>query len=85
MLSTPEVNNGLLPYGSIITGIRFYRKNREWIKTQTSKNQDTLIAPEDDRVLNDIYRPDQLPDFRLGARLHLHVEDRYHNFQQNRF
>ena len=110
MLSTLEVNNGLLPYGSIIykilcnfrvpiqdsiymetkkigdkviTCIRFYKKNREWIKTPTSKNQDTLVALEDDRVLNDIYPPDQLPDFRLGVRLHLHVKDRYHNFQQN--
>lgn len=80
MLSTPEVNNGLLPHGSIITCIRFYRKNMEWIKTPTSKNQDTLVAPEDDRVLNNIYPPNQLPDFGLGARLHLHVEDQYHNF-----
>ena len=36
-------------------------------KTKNSKNRDTLIAPEDDQMLNDVYSPDQLPDFRLGA------------------
>ena len=36
-------------------------------KTKNSKNRDTLIAPEDDQMLNDIYSLDQLPDFRLGA------------------
>ena len=51
-----------------ITGIDFYKKNKELIKTPTSKNQDTLIASEHDRMLNDVYPPDQLPDFRLGAR-----------------
>ncbi|KAH9705438.1 hypothetical protein KPL70_011874 [Citrus sinensis] len=50
-----------------MTGIDFSRKNGKWIKTKNSKNRDTLIAPEDDRMLNDVYPPDQLPDFRLGA------------------
>uniref|UniRef100_A0A1S8ACQ5 Uncharacterized protein n=1 Tax=Citrus limon TaxID=2708 RepID=A0A1S8ACQ5_CITLI len=51
-----------------ITGIDFYKKNKELIKTPTSKNQDTLVAPEHDRMLNDVYPLDQLPDFRLGAK-----------------
>ncbi|KAH9725564.1 hypothetical protein KPL70_007924 [Citrus sinensis] len=63
MLSIPAVNHRLLPYGSII--IKILRRF-EWIKTSTSKNRDTLIAPEDDHMLNDVYRPDQLPNFRLG-------------------
>lgn len=45
--------------------IGFSRRNGKWIKTDTSKNWDTLIAPEDDRMLNDVYSPDQLPYFRL--------------------
>ena len=53
-----------------MTSIDFSRKNGVWIKTSNSKNRDTLIAPEDDRMLNDIYPPDQLPDFRLGALPH---------------
>ncbi|KAH9649255.1 Integrase catalytic domain-containing protein [Citrus sinensis] len=53
-----------------MTSIGFSRKNGEWIKTSNSKNRDTLIAPEDDRMLNDIYPPNQLPDFRLGAHPH---------------
>ena len=51
-----------------VMSIRFSRKNREWIKTFTSKNQHTLVAPKDDRMLNDVYPPDQLLDFKLGAR-----------------
>ena len=53
-----------------MTSIGFSKMNGQWIKTSNSKNQDTLIAPEDDRMLNDIYPPDQLPDFRLGAHPH---------------
>ncbi|KAH9781517.1 hypothetical protein KPL71_008504 [Citrus sinensis] len=53
-----------------MTSISFSRKNGVWIKTSNSKNRDTLIAPEDDRMLNDIYPPDQRPDFRLGAHPH---------------
>ncbi|KAH9724699.1 hypothetical protein KPL70_007586 [Citrus sinensis] len=53
-----------------MTSISFSRKNGVWIKTSNSKNRDTLIAPEDDRMLNDIYPSDQLPDFRLGALPH---------------
>ena len=51
-----------------VTCIRFSQKNREWIKTFTSKNQDTLVAPKDDCMLNDVYPPNQLLDFRVGAR-----------------
>ena len=50
-----------------MTSISFSRKNGQWIKTKNSKNWDTLIAPEDDQMLNDGYPPNQLPDFRLGA------------------
>ena len=50
-----------------MSSISFSRKNDQWIKTKNSKNRDTLIAPKDDRMLNDIYPPDQLPDFRLEA------------------
>ena len=53
-----------------MTSIGFTRKNGEWIKTNNSKNRDTLIAPEDDRMLNDVYPPNKLPDFRLGAHPH---------------
>ena len=50
-----------------MTSIGFSRKNGQWIQTKNSKNWDTSIAPEDDRMLNNIYPPDQLPNFRLGA------------------
>ena len=50
-----------------MTSIGFSRKNGQWIKTKNSKNWDTLIALEDDRILNDVYSLDQLQDFRLGA------------------
>ena len=53
-----------------MTSIDFSRKNGEWIKTKNSKNRDTLIAPEDNQMLNDVYPPDKLPDFRLGAHPH---------------
>ena len=53
-----------------MTSIGFSRKSGEWIKTKTSINRDTLIALEDDRMLNDVYPPDKLPDFRLGAHPH---------------
>lgn len=95
MLSTPTINNRLLPYGSVITrilrhfhipitehvydeskrlggeiilGIRFHKRNGEWVKVTSSKNENTLLASEDDHMLNDIYSADQLPDFCLGAR-----------------
>ena len=86
MLSTPTVNNRLLPYGSIITrilrhfripitelvydetkrlrgeiilGISFHRCNGEWVNITSSKNEDTLLGPEVDRLLNDIYSTNQ--------------------------
>ena len=52
----------------IISAIGFFKKRGKWVKTQSSKNEDTLVAPEDDRMLNDVYSEDELPDFRLGAR-----------------
>ena len=52
----------------IISTIGFFKKRGKWEKTTSSKNEDTLLAPEDDRMLNDIYSKDELPDFRLGAR-----------------
>ena len=36
-------------------------------QASNSKNRDTLVTPEDDRMLNDIYPPDQFLDFRPGA------------------
>lgn len=48
----------------IILGIGFHRSNGEWVKVTSSKNEDTLLAPEDDCILNDIYSANQLPDFR---------------------
>ena len=38
------------------------------MKITSSKNEDTLLAPEDDRLLNNIYSIDQFLEFRLGAR-----------------
>ena len=52
----------------IISAIGFFKKRGKWEKTTSSKNEATLIAPEDDRMLNDVYSEDELPDFRLGAR-----------------
>lgn len=51
-----------------MTSIEFFQKNEEWIKTFISKNQDTLVAPEDNPMLNDVYPHDLLLDFRQGAR-----------------
>ena len=42
----------------IISAIKFFKKHVKWVKTQSSKNEDTLVAPEDDRMLNDIYSED---------------------------
>ena len=32
----------------IISAIRFFKQRGNWVKTQSSKNEDTLVAPEDD-------------------------------------
>ncbi|KAH9680417.1 hypothetical protein KPL71_026545 [Citrus sinensis] len=53
---------------AIMSAIRFFKKRGKWEKTTSSKNEDTLIAPEDNRMLNDVYSEDELPDFCLGAR-----------------
>ena len=50
-----------------MTSIGFSRKNGEWNKTSNFKSRDILVTLEDDGMLNDIYSPDQLPDFRLKA------------------
>ncbi|KAH9751164.1 hypothetical protein KPL71_014169 [Citrus sinensis] len=52
----------------IISVIKFFKKRGKSEKTISSKNEDTLLAPEDDRMLNDVYSEDKLPDFCLGAR-----------------
>ena len=52
----------------IISAIGFFKKRRKWEKTTSSKNEDILLAPEDDRMLNDIYSEDKLLNFCLGAR-----------------
>lgn len=41
-----------------IMRIGFYRRNEEWVKMTLSKTRGTLVAPEDDRMLNDIYPAD---------------------------
>ena len=50
-----------------MTNISFSQKKGEWLKTSNSKNRDTLVAPKDYQMFNDVYSLDQLPNFRLGA------------------
>ena len=38
------------------------------MKTPSSKNVGPLVAPDDNRMLNDIYSEDELPNFQLRAR-----------------
>ena len=38
----------------IISAIGFFKKHGKWVKTPSSKNADTLVTPDDDRMLNDI-------------------------------
>ena len=52
----------------IISGFGFHLKQGQWIKVSSSKNADTLVAPNDNRMLNDVYSEEELPDFRLGTR-----------------
>ena len=52
----------------IIFVIEFFKKRGKWEKTTSSKNEDTLLAPEDDHMLNDVYSEDESPDFHLRAR-----------------
>ena len=52
----------------IISVIKFFKKRGKSEKTISSKNEDTLLAPEDDRMLNDVYSEEELPDFCLGTR-----------------
>lgn len=54
--------------GEITLGIGFYRHCEEWVKTTSSRNEDTLITSKDDRMLNDIYPTNQLLNFKLRAR-----------------
>lgn len=54
--------------GEAIIEISFHRRNGEWVKMTLSKKYDTLVALEDDRVHNDVYPTDQLPNFILRAR-----------------
>ena len=49
--------------GEIILSIRFHKRNGEWVKVTSSKNDNTLLALKDDHMLNDIHSADQLPDF----------------------
>lgn len=46
-----------------ITTLAFHRRNGEWIQTTSTKNKDTLLVPEDDRVLNDVYSAHRLTIF----------------------
>ena len=52
----------------IISAIKFFKKRGKWENTTSSKNKDTLLALEDDHMLNDVYSEDELLDIRLGAR-----------------
>ena len=52
----------------IISGFGFYLKQGQWVKVSSSKNEDTLVAPDGNRMLNDVYSKEELPDFRLGTR-----------------
>ena len=51
----------------IISGIGFHLKQGKWVKVSFSKSEDTLVALDDNRMLNDVYSDDELPDFRLGT------------------
>lgn len=42
----------------------------KWVKTSSAKNHDTLVATEDDHMLNDNYLIGQLSDFHFGVRAH---------------
>ena len=52
----------------IISGIGFHLKQGKWVKVTSSKNEGTLVALDDSRMLNVVYSEDELPDFRLGSR-----------------
>ena len=52
----------------IISRIGFHWRQGKWIKVTSSKNEDTLVALNENRMLNDVFSEDELPDFRLGAR-----------------
>ena len=52
----------------IISAIRFFKKCGKWEKTTSFKNEDTLLALENDRMLNDVYSEDEFSDFCLEAR-----------------
>ena len=54
----------------MISGIGFYLKQGKWVKVSSSKNEDILVAPDDNRMLNEVYSEDELLDFRLGTRPH---------------
>lgn len=54
--------------GEISLRIGFHWRNGEWLKITPSKNEDTILTLDDDRLFNDIYSTNRLPDFRLGAR-----------------
>ena len=47
----------------IISRIGFHWRQGKCIKIKSSKNKDTLVAPDDNRTLNDVYSDDKLPDF----------------------
>ena len=77
MLSTPVVTNWSLPYDSITTKIlrHFHVPLTEPIYTKIKKLGREIIygigfsrRRSDDKVLNNVYLEDQLPNFRLGAR-----------------
>ena len=47
----------------IISGIGFHRRQGKWINVTSSKNEDTLVDPDDNCMLNDVYFEDELLDF----------------------
>lgn len=49
--------------GEAIIALGFDKRRGQWVKTSSVKNRDTLVAAEDDRMLNNIYMADEFPDF----------------------
>lgn len=64
--SVPEATKKFGRKAIIVLG--FDRCNEKWVKNSYAKSHDTLVAVEDDQMLNDIYTADQLLNFYLGAR-----------------
>lgn len=47
----------------IISEIGFHWRQGKWVNVKSSKNEEILVASDNDRMLNDVYSKDELPDF----------------------